>query len=86
MPCGMRRWFKSLEYDWRGIGISQQPSLIGKAKRSAWQFLPYSFDTFHWHLFSSPLRCLQSLAPIIFILIAEVKQHPLAPGLFAGTL
>ena len=68
----MHRWFDSLEYDW--AGLSQQPNLMAKAKRSAWQFLPHHFDNFEWRFFSSPLRCLQSLAPIVFILVAEVSH------------
>ncbi|KAK9815001.1 hypothetical protein WJX73_004520 [Symbiochloris irregularis] len=65
------RWFDSLEYNWEGL--SKQPNLVAKAKRSVWQFSPHSWDSFHWHIFSSPMRCLESLAPIIFILIAEVN-------------
>lgn len=66
-----RRWFDSLEYNWEGL--SKQPNLVAKAKRSVWQFFPHTWDSFHWQVFSSPLRCLESLAPIIFILIAEVR-------------
>ncbi len=51
------RYFKSKEYNW--TGLSQQPSLLAKAKRSVLQFTPYSFDDFQWGVFSSPLRFMQ---------------------------
>ena len=68
----MCRWFDSLEYNWEGL--SKQPNLVAKAKRSVWQFFPHTWDSFHWQVFSSPMRCLESLAPIVFILIAEVSS------------
>ena len=52
------RYFKSKQYNWSGI--SQQPNLLAKAKRSLLQFTPYSWDNFDWRIFSSPKRCLQA--------------------------
>jgi phosphatidylserine synthase 2 len=52
------RYFKSKQYNWSGI--SQQPSLLAKAKRGLLQFTPYSWDSFEWGVFSSPKRCLQA--------------------------
>ena len=48
------RYFRSKQYNWSGI--SQQPSLIAKAKRGLLQFTPYSWDNFEWGVFSSPKR------------------------------
>ena len=52
------RYFRSKQYNWSGI--SQQRSLLAKAKRGLLQFTPYSWDTFEWQVFSSPKRCLQA--------------------------
>jgi len=51
------RYFKSKQYNWSGM--SQQPSLLAKAKRGLLQFTPHSWDNFEWGVFSSPKRCLQ---------------------------
>ena len=40
------RWFGSLEYNWSGL--SQQPTMLAKAKRSLQQFTPYSWDAYRW--------------------------------------
>ena len=64
------RYFGSLEYDWRGL--SQQPTVLAKAKRSFAQLGPRHYDKFHWHAFSSPLRCLECLGPLAIILLCEV--------------
>lgn len=66
------RYFKSKQYNWRGI--SQQPSLIAKAKRGLLQFTPHSFDDFRWQAFSSPKRCLQCFFPAAIILLFEVNH------------
>lgn len=66
------KYFQAKEYDWRGM--SQQPTLVAKAKRSVLQFTPSSFDSFQWSAFSSPLRCLQCLFPLIIILVFEVNH------------
>ena len=38
-------------YDWQGL--SELPTLRAKARRSAAQLLPYSWERFNWALFSS---------------------------------
>ena len=53
----MVRYFKGKQYNWSGL--SQQPSLLAKARRGLLQFTPYSWDNYEWHIFSSPKRCLQ---------------------------
>ena len=64
------RWFGSQTYNWRGI--SAQPTITAKAKRSLMQFLPYSLDDFQWRVFSSPARLLLSLVPVVIFLIFEL--------------
>ncbi|EFN55835.1 hypothetical protein CHLNCDRAFT_30982 [Chlorella variabilis] len=72
------RYFKSKQYNWSGI--SEQPSLLAKAKRGLLQFTPYSWDDFEWHVFSSPKRCfgaplaLQCFFPVGIILLFEVNH------------
>ena len=71
------RWFGSRSYDWSGL--SEQKTVMGKAKRSILQFSPHSWDDFDWRLTSSPLRCLQCLFPIVLILLMEVRRLPTVP-------
>ncbi|PRW57106.1 Phosphatidylserine synthase 2 isoform A [Chlorella sorokiniana] len=66
------RYFKSKQYNWSGI--SQQPSLLAKAKRGLMQFTPYSWDNFEWQVFSSPKRCLQCLFICGVELLFEVNH------------
>jgi phosphatidylserine synthase 2 len=65
------KWYGSQKYDWRGI--SQQPTFGAKARRTFMQLLPYKVERFDWAVFSSPMRCLQSLIPVVFFLIVEVN-------------
>ncbi|GMH38547.1 hypothetical protein BSKO_06431 [Bryopsis sp. KO-2023] len=67
-------WFECRykTYNWRGI--SQQPTIIAKAKRSILQFMPYSWDIFDWQIFSGPGRCLQVLAMVLMFLTVEVQS------------
>lgn len=66
------RYFKSKEYNWRGI--SQQPNLVAKARRGLMQFTPHTFDDFQWNVFSSPKRWLQCCFPVFIILLFEVNH------------
>lgn len=66
------RYFKSKQYNWSGM--SEQPSLLAKAKRGVLQFTPYSWDNFEWGIFSSPKRCLQCFFPPLIILLFEVNH------------
>eukprot|EP00887_Chlorella_sp_A99_P001765 scaffold19.g1765.t1 len=66
------RQFKSKQYNWRGI--SQQPTLLAKARRGLLQFTPASWDARDWEAFSSPRRCLQCVFPVLIILIFEVNH------------
>lgn len=65
-------FFKSKEYDWRGM--SQQPSLLAKARRGLLQFTPKSLADMRWQAFQSPKRCLQCLFPIAVFLLFEVNH------------
>ena len=64
-------WAKAQDYNWSGL--SQQPSLSAKAKRSLLQFTPYSWDDFQWRAFSTPKRCIQSLGLLTVFLLMEVR-------------
>ena len=64
-------WAKAQDYNWSGL--SQQPSLTAKAKRSLLQFTPYSWDDFQWRAFSTPKRCIQSLGLLTVFLLMEVR-------------
>jgi hypothetical protein len=67
------QWFGSRTYDWSGL--SQQKTVMDKAKRSILQFSPHSWDDFDWQLTSSPKRCFQCLFPVVLILLMEVCPH-----------
>ena len=47
----MFRYFGSLEYDWRGL--SEQPTVLAKAKRSIAQLGPKEYERFQWRAFST---------------------------------
>ena len=64
------KYFGGQQYDWRGI--SQQPTYVDKAKRSLMQFLPYSWDRFEWRVFSSPVRFIECLVPVLIFLLFEL--------------
>ena len=66
------RYFHGKEYNW--TGISQQPTILAKARRGLMQFTPYSMDDFEWQIFSSPKRCLQCFFPAAIILLFEVNH------------
>ncbi|CAD7702558.1 unnamed protein product [Ostreobium quekettii] len=58
-------------YNWRGI--SEQPTLAAKAKRSFLQFLPHSWDNFDWGMYSGPTRCIAVFAMVAVLLAVEVQ-------------
>jgi phosphatidylserine synthase 2 len=66
------RYFHGKEYNW--AGISQQPTLLAKARRGLMQFTPYSMDSFEWTWFRSPKRFLQCFFPAVIILLFEVNH------------
>jgi len=56
----------------------------GKLKRAALQFTPYTFDDFNWRAFSTPMRCLESLALVAIFLLLEVGGWGLQSALGLG--
>ena len=44
-----------------------------QAQRSLAQFWPYSWDRFHWAMFSSPVRLLQCIGLVAVFLLVEVN-------------
>ena len=52
--------------------------MLAKARRSIAQLGPKEYDKFQWRAFSSPLRCLQCLGPLVLILLCEAR--PPQPG------
>ncbi|URE35183.1 phosphatidylserine synthase [Musa troglodytarum] len=54
--AGMRtvRYFDGKTYEW--VGISQQPNIIGKVKRTLGQFTPARWDKDEWHPLLGPWR------------------------------
>jgi phosphatidylserine synthase 2 len=77
------RYFRSKRYNWRGI--SEQPTLLAKAKRGLLQFTPRSVDEFRWRAISGPVRCLQCLVPLAVILLFEINHFFLKAELWVPT-
>ncbi|OAE34562.1 hypothetical protein AXG93_1487s1080 [Marchantia polymorpha subsp. ruderalis] len=65
------RYFEGKTYEW--VGLSQQPSLIGKVRRSLGQFTPAYWDKDQWNFLSGPIRFVQVMGLVIVILIVEVN-------------
>ncbi|KAJ8492404.1 hypothetical protein OPV22_014125 [Ensete ventricosum] len=59
--AGMRtvRYFDGKTYEW--VGISRQPNIIGKVKRTLGQFTPARWDKDEWHPLLGPWRFIQVL-------------------------
>nr|GMD63279.1 Transposon Ty3-G Gag-Pol polyprotein [Ipomoea batatas] len=66
--AGMRtvRYFDGRTYEW--VGISQQPNIIGKVKRTLGQFTPAHWDKDEWHPLLGPWRFLQVLSLCVVFL------------------
>lgn len=71
--AGMKtvRYFDGKTYDW--VGLSHQPDILAKVKRSLGQFTPAYWDKDEWQPFSGPLRFVQVLELVIVILTAELN-------------
>uniref|UniRef100_A0A0C9S9T1 CDP-diacylglycerol--serine O-phosphatidyltransferase n=1 Tax=Wollemia nobilis TaxID=56998 RepID=A0A0C9S9T1_9CONI len=71
--AGMKtvRYFDGKTYEW--VGISRQPSIMGKVKRTLGQFTPAQWDKDEWHPLSGPVRFLQVLGLIIVFLTVELN-------------
>ncbi|EPS64481.1 hypothetical protein M569_10299, partial [Genlisea aurea] len=71
--AGMRtvRHFDGKTYEW--VGISRQPNIIGKVKRTLGQFTPARWDKDEWHPFLGPLRFIQVLCLCVAFLTVELN-------------
>eukprot|EP00250_Pteridium_aquilinum_P002158 c12362_g1_i1 orf=143-1435(+) len=71
--AGMKtvRYFDGKTYEW--VGLSLQPNILGKVKRSLGQFTPAYWDKDEWQLLSGPVRFVQVLGLVIIILTVELN-------------
>ncbi|XP_049932322.1 CDP-diacylglycerol--serine O-phosphatidyltransferase 1-like isoform X2 [Nymphaea colorata] len=71
--AGMRtvRYFDGRTYEW--VGISRQPNIIGKVKRTLGQFTPAQWDKDEWHPLLGPWRFIQVLSLCIVFLTVELN-------------
>lgn len=69
------RFLNTRKYHWQGL--SQQRSVVAKVRRSLSQFAPYYWTPFHWRPFASPTDLLQSLVPVLLILVSELHAFSL---------
>ncbi|CAI0431839.1 unnamed protein product [Linum tenue] len=65
------RYFDGKTYEW--IGISRQPNIMGKVKRTLGQFTPAQWDKDEWHPLLGPWRFLQVLTLCIIFLTVELN-------------
>ncbi|URE42833.1 phosphatidylserine synthase, partial [Musa troglodytarum] len=71
--AGMRtvRYFDGKTYEW--VGISRQPNIIGKVKRTLGQFTPARWDKDEWHPLLGPWRFIQVLCLCVVFMIVELN-------------
>lgn len=71
--AGMRtvRYFDGRTYEW--VGISRQPNIISKVKRTLGQFTPAQWDKDEWHPLLGPWRFVQVLFLCIVFLTVELN-------------
>lgn len=71
--AGMRTvsYFDGRTYDW--VGISRQPTIIGKVKLTLGQFTPAHWDRDEWHPLLGPLRFVQVLTLCVVFLTVELN-------------
>ncbi|KVH96239.1 hypothetical protein Ccrd_001679 [Cynara cardunculus var. scolymus] len=65
------RYFDGKTYEW--VGISRQPNILGKVKRTLGQFTPAHWDKDEWHPFLGPRRFIQVLTLCIVFLTVELN-------------
>uniref|UniRef100_A0A0E0L5H0 CDP-diacylglycerol--serine O-phosphatidyltransferase n=1 Tax=Oryza punctata TaxID=4537 RepID=A0A0E0L5H0_ORYPU len=65
------RYFDGKTYEW--VGLSRQPSIMGKVKRSLSQFTPAQWDKDQWYPFMGPLRFVQVLFLCIVFMTVELN-------------
>ncbi|XP_071928738.1 CDP-diacylglycerol--serine O-phosphatidyltransferase 1 isoform X5 [Coffea arabica] len=71
--AGMRtvRYFDGRTYEW--VGISRQPNIMGKVKRTLGQFTPARWDKDEWHPLLGPWRFIQVLSLCVVFLTVELN-------------
>ncbi|XP_025886340.1 CDP-diacylglycerol--serine O-phosphatidyltransferase 1 isoform X1 [Solanum lycopersicum] len=71
--AGMRtvRYFDGRTYEW--VGISRQPNIMGKVKRTLGQFTPAHWDKDEWRPLLGPWRFLQVLTLCVIFLTVELN-------------
>ncbi|CAL9038679.1 unnamed protein product [Musa banksii] len=71
--AGMRtvRYFDGKTYEW--VGISRQPNIIGKVKRTLGQFTPARWDKDEWHPLLGPWRFIQVLFLCVVFMTVELN-------------
>ncbi|KAG0461550.1 hypothetical protein HPP92_021847 [Vanilla planifolia] len=65
------RYFDGKTYEW--VGISRQPNIIGKVKRTLGQFTPARWDKDEWHPMLGPLRFVQVLSLCVVFMTVELN-------------
>nr|XP_043638593.1 CDP-diacylglycerol--serine O-phosphatidyltransferase 1-like [Erigeron canadensis] len=65
------RYFDGKTYEW--VGISRQPNILSKVKRTLSQFTPAHWDKDEWHPFLGPWRFIQVLFLCIVFLTVELN-------------
>ncbi|KAK4753824.1 hypothetical protein SAY87_001928 [Trapa incisa] len=65
------RYFDGRTYEW--VGISQQPNVIGRVKRTLGQFTPAQWDKDEWHPLQGPWRFIQILCLCVVFLTVELN-------------
>ncbi|CAM6099516.1 unnamed protein product [Calypogeia fissa] len=71
--AGLRtvKYFEGKTYEW--VGLSRQPTMYDKLKRSLSQFTPAYWDKDQWNFLLGPIRFVQVIGLVIVILIVEVN-------------
>ncbi|KAL4179290.1 hypothetical protein AMTRI_Chr13g86550 [Amborella trichopoda] len=65
------RYFDGRTYEW--VGISRQPNIMSKVKRTLGQFTPAQWDKDEWHPLLGPWRFIQVLSLCIVFLTVELN-------------
>ncbi|KAE8707253.1 CDP-diacylglycerol--serine O-phosphatidyltransferase 1 [Hibiscus syriacus] len=65
------RYVDGKTYEW--VGISRQPNIMGKVKRTLGQFTPAQWDKDEWHPLLGPMRFIQVLSLCIVFLMVELN-------------
>ncbi|XP_072985859.1 CDP-diacylglycerol--serine O-phosphatidyltransferase 1-like isoform X3 [Typha latifolia] len=65
------RYFDGKTYQW--VGISRQPNLIDKVKRTLGQFTPARWDKDEWHPLLGPWRFIQVLSLCVAFMTVELN-------------